>query len=745
MKWTCDWQPQVVRFPPFFAGMRPLVQIRRRSGTIDRMIIPRVLLPAFGALTLLACAASAAEPTAAQLEMFETKIRPLLAKHCYECHSAKSKKLQGELRLDSRAAMLAGGESGAAIVPGDPKKSLLIEAVRYEDVEMPPKTKLAAREITSLEAWIRVGAPWPAESVKPATTVSEKLDWKKLRGAHWAWQPMARRKVPAVRDRAWPRGPIDRFILAKLEAAGLKPAPAAEKRTLIRRAYFDLIGLPPTPEEVAAFVSDTSDEAFAKVVDRLLASRHYGERWGRHWLDVARYSDGFGGFSNNAALPHAWRYRDWVVEALNRNLPYDQFVKQQIAGDLMKTPGGHVATGLFALGPTYNSDGGDPDSVAQAKSETLDDRVDTLTRGFLGVTVLCARCHDHKFDPIPQQDYYSLAGVFNNSKNVQHRGASASMAHALADSGSGDMKVALRGNLRKQGDVAPRRFLRILAGENPPRFTKGSGRLELADAIVSRDNPLTARVIVNRIWMHHFGKAIVRSPSNFGTLGRKPTHPGLLDHLALTFIESGWSIKQLHRTVMLSSAYRMSSRKDTKGFEADGDNELVWRMNPRRLDAESWRDALLAVTGELDRSIGGAPVDNILASKRRTLYAKISRNGDRFESDRFLRLFDFPVPRASSAHRPTSIVPQQFLFMLNSTFMVERAKVLAERLKHEAPEEGARIARAYALLYGRAPSEAELKIGRAFVAETAGEKPKLSRWQQYAQVLLSSNELLYLR
>ena len=468
------------------------------------------------------------------------------------------------------------------------------------------------------------------------------------------------------------------------------------------------------------------------------------------------------------------------------------------------------ATGFFGLGPTYRSDGGDPDSVAQAKGETLDDRVDSLSRGFLALTVSCARCHDHKFDPIPQQDYYSIAGIFNNTrpneipldakdvvenykvhqraitnlnqriKNLQKKAkqqppltndqqkqlnewnselkrlkATAppkfQFAHGLADSGAADMRVALRGNLRKPGDVAPRRFLRILAGSDPPRFQQGSGRIELAQAIAT--NPLTARVFVNRVWMHHFGKALVRSPSNFGVLGETPTHPRLLEWLAGQFMESGWSIKQLHRTIMLSATYQMSSRFDDHNFSVDGDNRLIWRMNSRRLDVESWRDSLLFVTGELDQATGGQPVEDITRSLRRTLYAKVSRNGDRFASDQFLRMFDFPLMRASVAQRSTSIVPQQYLFLMNSSFLVERAKALAIRLARVSGRDLERIRQAYQLLYSRTASDEETTLGLQYLStaapviresSAAGVK-ELTRWVQYAQVLLSSNEFMYVR
>ena len=404
----------------------------------------------------------------------------------------------------------------------------------------------------------------------------------------------------------------------------------------------------------------------------------------------------------------------------------------------------------------YITDGGDPDGIAKSKGETLDDRIDTLSRGLLGLTVSCARCHDHKFDPIPTLDYYSLAGVFNNT----HLGGEwdgkiadeqkKAGAHVLAEKGSRDMPVAVRGDLRKPGEVAPRRFLRILAGADPPQFSHGSGRRELAAAVVSPDNPLTARVIVNRVWMHHFGQALVRTPSNFGTLGEQPTHPRLLDWLATRLMAHGWSLKELHRTIIASAAYQMSSQFDAAAFQCDGDNRLLWRMAPRRLDAESWRDTLLTVTGELDAAQGG-PASDDTNSRRRTLYLKVSRNGDQFASDELLRLFDFPLMRATIAKRPASIVPQQFLFLMNSPFMVDRAEALARRLTAATADDAECVKLAYRLLFGRPPTPEEFRLGVAYLQqEGSREGPDsptrpLPPLQKYAQILLSSNELMYVR
>ena len=742
--------------------------------------------------------ARAEEPSASKIDFFESKIRPVLIERCQSCHSSKAAKLKGNLRLDSREMALKGGDSGPAILPGKSAESRLFKAVEYRDAEtaMPPAGKIPAAEIALLKTWIDEGAVWPSATVvKPGKPSGPDP----MAGAsHWAWQPLAKVAPPQVRDQARVINEIDRFVLSALEARNLKPSPSADRRTLIRRAYLDLLGLPAPPAEAAAFAKDTDPRAYDKLIDRLLASPQYGERQARRWLDVARFSDGLGGFLDGGALPDAWRYRDWVVQSFNNDLPYDLFVKQQIAGDLLGDPKAAIGTGFLAVGPTYNDDGGDPDSVAKTRAETLDDRVDTVTRAFLGLTVSCARCHDHKFDPIPQADYYSLAGVFNNTRNVHARSDTpenlkkieehqravralevrlndlsrqgldpitrairktevvgelkklraaapppSPMYHGVADGGTADMAIAIRGDLRKPGAVVPRRFPEILSRQPRQSWTTGSGRLQLAEAMVSKENPLTARVMVNRLWQGHFGEPLVRTPGNFGTLGEKPTHPELLDWLAARFIESGWSIKALHKTIMLSATYRSASQNNETNFRSDGDNRFLWRMSPARLDVETWRDCVLAVTGELDPTMGGPPAPDILSSSRRTLYAAVSRNGDRFPSDAFLRLFDFPSARATVSERPVSTVPQQFLFLLNSPFMEARARAFAGRLQREVAGDAERINRAYELLYARTPEAAERELGLAFLA--GDETGQATRWRQYAQVLLGSHEFMQWR
>jgi mono/diheme cytochrome c family protein len=721
-----------------------------------------VCLAGWWLLCLAPRAAADPQPDAAARDFFEKSVRPVLTTHCFECHGPK--KHRGGLRLDSRAAVLAGGATGPAVVPGRPEQSLLIKALHYADEpKMPPKGRLSPGEIAALSAWVKQGAPWP-DSVATVRPRPGGLRITPDDRAFWSFRPVADPPVPRVRDSAWPRKPLDHFVLAKLEAVKLRPVEGADRRALLRRATFDLTGLPPTPEETEAFLNDRSPDAFAKVVDRLLASPHYGERWARHWLDVARYAEDQAHTFQARKYPQGFRYRDWLIRAFNEDMPYDRFVKEQIAADLLDDPDRleHLpALGFFALGPVYY---GDPKRLDQ-----IDDRIDTLTRGFLGLTVACARCHDHKFDPIATKDYYALAGVFASTdyveislepgkegqplppapkKNAKGKKAAprGPFIHALKEMGKAtDLRVHVRGSPSTLGEVAPRRFMPILLRDEPPPFTRGSGRLELAEAIATRDNPLTARVIVNRVWQRHFGKGLVRTPSNFGALGERPTHPELLDHLTTRFVEHGWSLKWLHREIMLSSAYQLSSRLDPRNQEADPENRLLWRASRRRLEVEAWRDAILAVSGRLDRTVGGPSGD--LASPdyaRRTLYGSVSRH----ELNPLLRLFDFPDPNITSGERTVTTVPLQQLFVLNSEFMVHSAKALAARLGAAAPDDASRIREAFRTLYGRPVTERELKLGLAFLAApeapAGGGGPALSRWEQYAQVLLSTNEFLYM-
>ena len=1177
----------------------------------------------------------AMEPNLAGIDFFETKIRPVLIEHCYECHSSSSKSLKGGLQLDHRDGLLKGGDSGPAIVVEKPEESPLLKALKYDGVEMPPKGRLAASIVSDFEQWIQMGSPDPRE--RPATAITSKFDFAQA-STLWSFQRPQRQTPPQVKRSDWPQQDLDRFLLAKLEQAGIDPSPSAPKRALIRRAYFDVIGLPPSPEEVDAFLNDPSPLAYSTVIDRLLGSQHYGERWGRHWLDIARYGEDQAHTFKARNYPQGYRYRDWVVDAFNRDLPYDRFITEQIAGDLSGSPGdpGRLAAlGLFALGPVYYQDNGEQ---AKALADEWDDRIDTLTRGVLGLTVSCARCHDHKFDPITTADYYALAGIFASSdyqerpivppeiidqklaaeatmkgkqlvvdrfldaearqlritlitdipqymtaawKAINQRkikpndkklvarvakeekvselllkrwvdvltatpevsqtrpylsawyqwfrtcdsqqdlsgdaaalamvqqfaidfqtrvqpklalrdslfaefgenfafvaesdraevvpgviplgnlfddpqgstslsaalstdkflaaanenaigvdrvvqgwgrqtqiatgihfdfsklgsdershggvindgwdatggirtqgqsfpsnsgrteqgigmhanalvtfdldelrrvglmptdqrfvfrsdraglnddtfgngGSSAHLAvivsrphrktdvfdgiiagyvngqplsiaendrvyyfsgeipgplkadghfatfevpipaeakyltlvstgagigpgentissdhtvfsgarleldpvpdrvavasrvqpetvrselelqqahqdarllselfydqgllalpgnevdgrlsdsakgqlaelrteldrvkkefdaihvwtaHSLIEGQGRDLPIYLQGNPAKKGEMAPRSMPVVFtAGERKPLPTKGSGRAELAAAIASRDNPLTARVIVNRVWRSHFGVGLVQTPSNFGQLGDRPSHPELLDDLAVRFMDSGWSLKTLHREILLSATYQQSSDYRSDAAEIDPENRLLWRMNRRRLEVEPWRDTMLAVSGELDRTVGGAPVD--LASegnRRRTLYAFISRH----QLNELLRLFDFPDPNITSDRRSVTTVPLQQLFVLNSDFMTQRAKALVVRVNGDAAlkDDSAKIRRMFGWLYGRSPSDDELSLGLSFItAVDTASANGLSAWEQYALALLGTNEFSF--
>ena len=1073
------------------------------------MLAPQRLLDWLGILVL--CMAPWAQIASAQqsgqtpdqsakLEFFESKIRPVLVEHCYECHSAESKTIQGGLVLDNAKGLLTGGDSGPAIIPGQSDTSLMIQAIRYESTQMPPRGKLPENVIADFVRWIAEGAMDPR--VGDAAPTRKQIDFQQAR-EFWSFVPPKIPTVPSPNRIDLGTTMIDRFVLAAMESHNLSPVPKAGKRELIRRATYDLTGLPPTPEDVESFVDDTSPEAFSKVVDRLLDSQAYGQRWGRYWLDIARYSEDQAHTFSVQPNTSGYRYRDWVIHALNADMPFDLFIKYQIAADLMDIDEAErlrnlPALGYFGLGAQYykNTD------AAKAAADELDDRIDTLTRGFLGLTVSCARCHDHKFDPIPQQDYYSLAGVFHSSRlhnaplvssaeverfhdaqqkikkleesidqtiasngpklresriaevsryllatdafrsakakdasvkletfakeqdldqavlkrwldylkskltesevvfkpwlvsiesesfeaksqiaqSIQKHlelllrqrdgqltpdeqsellslakreskasggarfisplvtkdqptvsidvdlkgakelflvindggngpscdhadwlepklvtargelpltelkwrsvdatygnvninkgvtgqplrvagktysnglgshstcvisyelpedvvrftatggldnsgsdqgggcGANAAVqfrvytekptdiqmvqsdvlanvfgdkgifsmdiptmekmlseeirstlsfqrselehlrsnapamypiAHGIVDSKPSDLKVMVRGNPANLGETAPRRFLRILSRTEPETFAKGSGRLELADAIASPENPLTARVIVNRIWQHHFGRGLVGTPDNFGKLGEAPTHPELLDYLTIQFIEQGWSLKKLHRQIMLSETYQLSTQRDESNMQVDADNRFLWRMNRRRLDVEAWRDGLLAVSGRLDAKLEGSSTNLADAgNNRRTIYGFISRH----ELDNMLRLFDFPDANITSSTRAETTVPQQQLFVLNSPFMIEQAKAFAARIKNQAGQGlEDQIRYAYQLAFGRPVTDLELRIGLEYLqgvdSQDDQEHSQLDRLQRYAQALLASNEFMYL-
>lgn len=718
------------------------------------VLFPTWMILAAGVL-VSASAAPPERPTAEQLDFFEKKIRPVLVEHCYQCHSAEAEQVEGGLRLDTRAGIRQGGESGAAVVPGKPDSSLLLDAIRYESFEMPPDRKLPAEVVADFERWISQGAADPRDGAAPAlaATMMDIEQGKQF----WAFQPPERSAPPVVQQTDWPRQPIDWFILKRLEEAGLSPSPPAGRRTLIRRVSFDLTGLPPTPEEVEAFVNDPSPRAYENLVDRLLASPHYGERWARMWLDLARYAEDQAhivGSNKSLFYPNAYRYRDWLIGALNEDIPYDRFVTLQLAVDLLEPENSAdlAALGFIGLGPKYYRRG---DLAVMA--DEWEDRVDTVTRSLLGLTVACARCHDHKYDPIPTEDYYALAGVFASTemfnrplnedcetKKNGHAEDPEDALHIIRDTKPTDLNIFIRGDVTSKGPVVKRHFLHVLSDGEPEPFTNGSGRLELAEAIVDRGNPLTARVIVNRIWAQNFGRPLVATPSNFGNLGERPTHPDLLDDLAVRFMEAGWSLKWLQREMVLSAAYRQTSRPSADHMLVDPANKLLGHMNRRRLSVEQWRDGLLAASGQLEPAVGGPSIDPQDPDEgRRTIYSDISR----LDLNPMLALFDFPDPNVHAGRRVQTTTPLQKLFVLNNPFMVRQAEALAVRLKTEVDTEGQdidrrRIERAYRLLFGRFPTNEEIALGLEFLHQVDTERA--GPWEQYSHVLLASNEMLFL-
>jgi len=890
----------------------------------------------------------AAEPTKDQLDFFEKKVRPILTDKCYKCHSVEAGKSKGGLTLDTQAATLKGGEGGPAVVPGDLSNSLLITAVSYKDkdLKMPPdkdnNKKLSDEEIATLTEWVKIGAPDPRTGPAKVAKLSGLTDEARK---HWAYQPVTKPAIPAVRNRPWCVTPVDAFIVQKLEEKQMIPAKKANPETLLRRATYDLTGLPPTPEEIVAFMTDGSPNAFAKVVDRLLASPHYGERWGRFWLDTARYSDTTGNRANNGRndyrYPYAWTYRDYVVRAFNEDKPYDQFIKEQLAADQL--PDLEDQRDLAALGFITVGD------RTGSANDIINDRIDTVTKGFLALTVACARCHDHKFDPIPTKDYYALHGIFNSisepqdkpvidqatkenaakfnkemaglekqnrdfyyytvqEKNSMFRAKAAEYllssyygssdgkkggsaedlkksinikanldlntslkvagaatrnnpmflpmrhlkdgtwstldlksvnpivaaalpskepanpeelaavygkifasleakgkefvkASVLANSPDSlvtgftpeetelinfpfsvtkagdltteslekevqrwplqlrnspkwmfasmnkllltndgadaramvvndlpsprDSSVFIRGQADVRGDMVPRRFLAILSGGDPKPFKLGSGRLELAEDIASKKNPLTARVIVNRVWMHHFGEGFVRTPDDLGTQSEKPTHPELLDYLSAYLMDHNWSLKALHKLIMLSAVYQESSAT-TRAYETiDPENRLLWRANVRRLDFEATRDSLLVMSGKLDPTMGGQPVNltDEPYSYRRSIYGYV----DRGNLPELMQSFDFSNPSMPNSKRSTTVVPQQALFLMNSPMAIDVARSVMARvdaIERKGREDNTKhkIYYIYQIVLQRAPHADETEKGMQFVNRELDEE-----------------------
>ncbi len=888
-------------------------------------------------IALLAGLVAAGAYAQGAADYFETRVRPLLAEKCFSCHTQSK---MGGLEMVSRAAFLRGGQSGPAVEPGAPERSLLIRAVRYGDdsLRMPPTERLSAEQVAVLTKWVDDGAVWPESDSATPPAAGGRIVTTDQRAPFWAFRPVERGEAPAGTGT-----PIDRFLDAAMGTAGVRKAQRADRRTLVRRVSYGLTGLPPTPQEVDEFLADDSPGAFAALVDRLLASPRYGERWGRHWLDVARYSDDRLNSTQDEPYENAWRYRDWVIRAFNEDMPYDLFVKAQLAADqLAEAEMGAwsredlvAGLGFFGLSPKFQ-----------------DDRIDVTGRGFLGLTIGCAQCHDHKFDPIPTEDYYALLGVFNSSEPHEHpledagavasykaseerldtarqrlkvfletqseqlvdamaartaeyvfaawkvaRGAISDVPSAAAAGGldretlgrwsayldgwpkqhplldrwkelsasdtpetavrafatgvqgkvvhliaekkrierendirlrgdhsarnirrtallalprdefylwndvaspngrdlprvaktgilyyhgealdrflSGVWKdhvtrarervealeaalppkypflhvladkdrpanehVHIRGSEENLGDEVPRRFLQVLSDGEPELFSVGSGRLELARAIASADNPLTARVMVNRVWLQHFGRGIVSTPSNFGMMGERPTHPGLLDYLAARFVDGGWSVKALHREILLTEAYRRAATDIPSSREADPENRLLWRASRRRLDAESILDSMLHVAGRLSPIAGGPPRSwGAAATRPRTVYGFVSRR----RLDVRLGLFDFPNPNRTSPRRFRTNTPLQGLFFLNSPLVMEQAGALADRLGIEAgPGPDDRIRLGYRLLFGRSPTAGELALNRDFLAGSDADA-----WPRLVQAWLSSNEFRY--
>jgi hypothetical protein len=844
--------------------------------------------------------------TPANAEFFESQIRPVLADRCYGCHSSKLKTPMGGLVLDTKAGVKKGGNGGPIVVPGDPGASRLWKALTYNETElrMPPTGKLPDDKIAAFATWIKAGAPDPREDAPagaaPAPTAKKGMDIETGR-KWWAFQPVVALPQPKVKDNTfaqrWTKEKIDWFVLAKLEQNKLRPSPVADPATLIERASLDLTGLRPTYAEVQAFVADKSPDAYAKLIDRLLAAPQYGERWGRYWLDVARYGeDNPTSEATNPPYPFAWRYRDWVIEAINKDVPYNQFVKLQLAADRMPdTPRDDLrALGYLGAAPIYHTDLRLSKDVTETIfTDAWDERVDAVSRGLMGLTVACARCHDHKFDPILTKDYYALAGVFastmaaprpmadvdketeqrfmstsvrlfylsylanlmNNEpgskpeeaakKSVQFtqemfkvRDSMASLkdshpemwayldnlakaprppnsrppAPAAAPTGGGqaasvaggapglaasavppvanaapaapaprripaagaiaaarrrpgasdlpftqsvfdagiwingsdpdltvvdikpgeprDMNILPHANVAAPGALAPRQFLTVLS-KGDTTFKEGSGRLELADDIFTQGAPLAARVIVNRVWNWHFGKPLVATESDFGTQGDKPTHPELLDDLAARFIANGWSLKWLHREIMLSAAYRQSSHPRADGLAADATNNLIWRMNPRRLDIEAYRDNLLEVSGDLDVKKPALSFDLDAADNHfRTVYGRVSRG----RLNTVLALYDFPDPMMTAPQRDLTTSPLQQLFVMNSPFIQERAADLVKRVESE-PDVASKIRDMYRDALDRDPTPKELDLAQSYL-----DKATLA---QYAQALLATNEFIF--
>ena len=577
-----------------------------------------------------------------------------------------------------------------------------------------------------------------------------QIDWAMAR-EWWAFQSPTKAELPQINQAAWPSRRIDHFVLAKLEAKKLSPSPAATKHTLARRLYLDLTGLPPTPEKMRAFLGDETDGAYEMLVEKLMQRTAYGERLASMWLNKARYAeDQAHQVGGNTAFfyPNAFKYRKWVIDAFNNDLPYDDFIRKQLAADLEKDKSvtDLPALGFIGLGHKFYNR-----NRLTVKAEEWSEQVDTLTRAFLGLTVACAQCHDHKYDPVTQKDYYALAGVFASTdlvdrmedgseikKDSEAHKKRIGTIHIVRDTKPKDLHVFLRGNTETKGDLVKRRFLKVLAQNEPKSFTQGSGRLELAEAIADPNNPLTARVIVNRVWSIFFGRGLVATPSNFGQLGSLPSHSELLDDLAVRFMENNWSIKWLVRELVLSSTYQQNSQIISRNELIDPANIYLWRMNRRRLSVEQWRDSILAASNNLDRRGGESLELTDAKNVRRTVYGRVSRK----KLSDILIQFDYPDANVHSAKRSDTTTAIQKLFIINSSFMVEQAKGLAKRITGDSSATDlTHIQSTYALLYNRKPTREETDLGLAFLRLPA--EGKLTRWEQYSHALLAANEMMF--
>lgn len=835
-------------------------------------------------------------PTAEQIKFFESKVRPVLAEHCYGCHSEKAEKIKGGLVLDTRDGIRKGGENGPAVVPGDLNKSLLIQAIRYDDehLAMPPKRggkggKLSDAVIADFEQWVRMGAPDPREGKAPV--IAKKYDTDSAR-KWWAFQPARKPAVPQPgAAAAWAWTDIDRFVLAGYEQKKLKPVADADRHALLRRASIDLTGLPPSPELIERFTNDKDPRAFERIVDELLQSPRYGERWGRHWLDVARFAE-TSGRDLNLVYPEAWRYRDYVVESFDADKPFDQFIREQIAGDLLPDKSDEerarnlIATGFLAIGPKPMNE-----SIArQFAVDQADEQIDAVSQAFLGITIACARCHDHKFDPVTQRDYTALAGIFlstdtrfgtpggNQARNASSlialpaslkvpmpgrridpadwrrksnalqsyiaqrneelrtrglAGANLQLTSSgqVRSDGNGPLKgnltdfdlvristiaaqleaevstyypdgsprpmimavldkpgpgepprrsrggggpkkrsgfenvadapFLIRGDIRKEGERIPRGLPEFLSGGAKPRIAaNASGRLELANWIASPRNVLTSRVFVNRVWHWLFGRGLVASVDNFGTTGSPPTNPELLDHLALRFIDQGWSVKKLLREIMLSHVYQLSCDMDETNFAADPDNTLCWRMNQRRMDAESLRDSMLFASGALDlkrrpgsilADVGEGPVggprnkviveDQIVKANGtyRSLYLPIARN----VTAETLAVFDFSDPSTVQGARQITTVPPQSLYLMNSQFVSQQSEILARRVIKGAAGFDERFRLGCLLVWSRPPNAEEAAAARAFLSRQPEPDSEMA-WIGVCRALFGAAEFRYL-